>query len=457
MKKIFKKILVLNFICLFLTSCQSKSSLPSEEKIDIHETMVNQVAEEKIVASDETVSCEEVYNLINNGEFYQNIMENPVDESMRDKMEEAMEIKQDSFSEVTYTGDLFPESLVYSVQEALYNASVSNVIDERDADFFFDLVEKLDPHYESHQIAEYELLSGVYWGPEFEFNSGDRKVYFRCHDLGGTSGMYTAELYTYLDGERTEITSFDSYLSGYGQVIQYEENFYYILLERNYNLKVRDGIRIYKLGENAETENILIRMIPDEYIWKNFYDNDAAPNDLKEYIDNIKEEITSDAYIDRGSDRDGPVIFYGDETEDKSFPGKEYMKGYYEPVFYQSDFTNLNCPIDFYRSVFISSNGLVMHLHASFYIYDHENGKAWPLDFLPGYQFFPHEEPLIQMWFKELDGKVYTFQIYHLNRYNYMLNVILVEGNQITQIRKDLLIPRCNIVMTEGERFWGSW
>ena len=48
------------------------------------------------------------------------------------------------------------------------------------------------------------------------------------------------------------ISEFETSNAGYGTVIQYGDEFYYIFLENNYSMKIYDGVRIYKLGENME-------------------------------------------------------------------------------------------------------------------------------------------------------------------------------------------------------------
>ncbi len=60
---------------------------------------------------------------------------------------------------------------------------------------------------------------------------------------------------------------------------------------------------------------------------------------------------------------------------------------------------------------------------------------------------------LVQMWFKEMEGKVYTFCLYHVSDYNYMLNVVLLEGNKVNRVRTDILSPQRHFVLTEGEKF----
>lgn len=60
---------------------------------------------------------------------------------------------------------------------------------------------------------------------------------------------------------------------------------------------------------------------------------------------------------------------------------------------------------------------------------------------------------LVQMWFKEMEGEVYTFCLYHVSDYNYMLNVVRIERNEVSRIRTDILSPQRHFLLIEGERF----
>ena len=48
-----------------------------------------------------------------------------------------------------------------------------------------------------------------------------------------------------------------------------EKEFYYIHLHYNYNLKNFDGVQLHRLHGDAAHENIMIRYLPVDYIWKN--------------------------------------------------------------------------------------------------------------------------------------------------------------------------------------------
>ena len=59
-----------------------------------------------------------------------------------------------------------------------------------------------------------------------------------------------------------------------------------------------------------------------------------------------------------------------------------------------------------------------------------------------GDSYFPTNIELVQIWFKKIANKVFTFRIYHISDYNYMLDVSLIEGNNVIQIRNDIISPQ---------------
>lgn len=57
---------------------------------------------------------------------------------------------------------------------------------------------------------------------------------------------------------------------------------------------------------------------------------------------------------------------------------------------------------------------------------------------------------LIQLWFDEIEGKVYTFQMLRFNESNdYMLNVSLLQGDELTPMFQYLLIDR-KVILSKG-------
>lgn len=169
------------------------------------------------------------------------------------------------------------------------------------------------------------------------------------------------------------------------------------------------------------------------------------------YIAQIKGEITSEQYLDRGTSRDGAreygaQVYYGDEET------ADFSLGEYETV-YQVDLANCGTPVYLWKAMFIpSSSHAQEYLRIRFFLFDREENAERELDQLSQYDI-TSEICLFQMWFQEIGGKVYTFRMYHVSDYNYLLNVMLLEQDRATQVRAYLLSPRWEFVVTEGEVF----
>ena len=59
---------------------------------------------------------------------------------------------------------------------------------------------------------------------------------------------------------------------------------------------------------------------------------------------------------------------------------------------------------------------------------------------------------LVQLWFKEIEGKIYTFRLLLNNGYNYVLNVSLIEGIGITQVQSYIIVPKKEFQIQSVER-----
>lgn len=279
--------------------------------------------------------------------------------------------------------------------------------------------------------------------------TSNKDNYIFVYTSGGSNGAIRVVLTKLISNEFITICEFETQNSGFGTVIQYEENFYYIFLQYNYNLKNYDGIRVHKLGLNADTENTLIQYLPEKYIWKNIYNTPTSFEDsLTDYIERIKEVITSDEYLENGSANE-ILVYYGEEIEDADFVLTDDYNQYYK-----TDFANIGLPIYIRKSNHIPSDyRSTWYLKAKFYIYDLETNSAMELDNLELNNYSPSGTKLVQMWFKEIEQKVFTFRVYHISDYNYMLDVILLEGDKITEIRTDIFSPYRIFKLTEGQEF----
>lgn len=394
------------------------------------------------------ISYSDLYKMLNNKKFHTMLFENSLNGITQKDIDKELKKIEGEFIEIPYEGKIFSPSLISLFQETLYKSYGDSPINIENAKAYFDLLKELgSQEYELTKKEIDKLFPQIaeHYESFFRFNlSSGQENYLFCFDSGGSFGGYNIELTQLKNDKFIKIASFDTQNDGYGKVIKYEQDFYYVFLQYNYNLKNYDGIRIHKLGKNAKTENILIRFIPEEYIWKTVYNNLDGNKKLTEYIESIQNIVTS-KYIETGL-VNIENYFIGDEIKDLEFPlNKKYQN------YYKSDFANQGIPIFMRKSLFAPSNSrTTLHLKASFYLYNPKNEEVLKLNKLELNKYLPLDRELIQMWFKELDGKVFTFQIFHLDNYNYMMNVILVEGNQVIQIRKELLLPKRKIVMDEG-------
>lgn len=385
----------------------------------------------------------------------------------------ANEVKGD-FEAVPYEGDLFPPELIHMAEEGLYHYDLTSgkmlQLLDRWADetldylganeFRLDLGEmyRLFPElieYKDEINSEYDAYSRIMkarsvgggslsCGGIFRINmTPDDEYYVFVYWDGGNDKVQNVLLTKQVDNEFVEVDEFEIQ-TGNGRVVQYGNDFYYVYLYRNEYIGCVDGIRIHKLGTDALHENILVKYLPESYAWKNIYDNDDIDfgAELDEYIDSIKVVITSDEYLQNGQEKD-PRVYFGDETEDLDSVVEEGKR------FYKIDFANIGVP------VYMSKGGHFPMYNWSiwtrFYLHDGKHDMVLELENLGSYWT---NRNMVQIWFKEIDGKVLTFRVYYISDYNYVLNVMLVEGDQITQIRNDVFSPdKSRFILTEGELF----
>lgn len=386
----------------------------------------------------------------------------------------ANEVKGD-FEAVPYEGDLFPPELIHMAEEGLYHYDLTSgemlQLLDRWADetldylganefqlgidemyrLFPELIEykdEINSEYDAYRrIMEARSVGGGSLGCDgiFRINmTPDDEYYVFVYWDGGNDKVQNVLLTKQVDNEFVEVDEFEIQ-TGNGRVIQYGNDFYYVYLYRNEYIGCVDGIRIHKLGTDALHENILVKYLPESYAWKNIYDNDDIDfgAELDEYIDSIKAVITSDEYLQNGQEKD-PRVYFGDETEDLDSVVEEGKR------FYKIDFANIGVP------VYMSKGGHFPMYNWSiwtrFYLHDGKHDMVLELENLGSYWT---NRNMVQIWFKEIEGKVLTFRVYYISDYNYVLNVMLVEGDQITQIRNDVFSPdKSRFILTEGEIFW---
>lgn len=465
-KTILKKYILVAMICIMLIFGVKKIVNSTQNK-----------AAEVIEENCETTDFESAYQLLNQELFGKDSVQ-WLDDSLKQEIFLYSEEVKGEFAEIQNEESIFPAELVNVLEEVIYHSLDSTLhkftFEEIQESSYFDMIKKfggdtfeLDLEEMKNEFSSvtgisevenvydaYKLVSGERGCQEiFRFHMADNQDnYVFVVNSGGSAGIVNVRLTKRINDEFIVISKFQTQNSGYGMVIQFDNDFYYVFLEYNYMLKNYDGIRIYKLGENARQENLKIKFLPYHYMWKTIY-NTSAGAELDAYIESIKGDITSDEHLENGKAEE-PNVYYGDEEEIENFIIMENEERYFDNEYHRIDFANIGVPVYIEKSGFIpSSHNAIWHLNSKFYIRNPKNNAINKLDKLEiGYSSpAAGEAALVQMWFKKIGKSVYTCCLYHISDYNYVLNIILLEGDEISRIRTDMICPQRSFILTEGE------
>lgn len=233
-------------------------------------------------------------------------------------------------------------------------------------------------------------------------------------------------------------------------VTQYEGKFYFITVDEDINVEADCGVTIYSLDYDSPGESMRILYKPEEYAAES-YDTDSAelkPSIENGYMDKVLGDFSSGKYLHEGNWKDGAEIYYGDE--ERAFEG-EFEGSAYE--LYKMDIANCGYPVYLCKDMYLpQEDGRgVKQLIMTFFYYDTELSCFKELEELSKlvWMDYGHVGYLVQMWFKEMEGKVYTFRVYNLGHYNYLMDIALAEGDKVTSVGTYFLWPRKQFVLEE--------
>ncbi len=442
----------------------AEGNLASNDAMEITEVpQSEEVSEgEEDSGSNENVTFEtqQLYELLNVEEMYEQLYMAPTDAIH----EQALEMDQnDVYVEVAYDCAYIPQELILAVEEYLCKISKSG-----DGSYFYasDEFEVLGARFGSDELAlsleqiyeafpavyerrgeiediydAYEILaqeqgifdcSGVYC----YLQDGQEQYVFVCP----SDGYCMVRLGKRMDGEVIVTDEFNTRNTGYGRVIVYQDDYYYMYMQYNENFQCYDGVQIHHLGESPKTETITVRYVPKRYGWTTIYENEECTETaVWEYLYQMQVELLNDEYLEMGAGSGGLTIYIGDEELVPDFPEELVNVG--GVYVYQIDMTNNDIPI-YVKKRRIGPGDCVRSLVMHYYVECSGEEGFQEMEVLStfGYGGVGQDE-LIQMWFKEIDGTVYTFQVYHIDHYSYLLNALLIQEDQVTVIGQTIATP----------------
>lgn len=204
-------------------------------------------------------------------------------------------------------------------------------------------------------------------------------------------------------------------------------------IAKDLRLQVQGSVENNEDGKGAVSD-----VISETYAWKKIYDNHASYEaEISEYLESIKEELMDTIYHSSGKE-----IFTGDETTefeaDKLLRLKSVRSS--DDTYYKIDFNNDQ------QDEYILKHAALMGMDTSVQQFT-EKGIII-LEYDDTVRDF--EDELIQMWFKKIDGKVFTFRMYRNEESSsYLLNISLIEDTQITQVQTHIIVPENSDTMSE--------
>ena len=403
----------------------------------------------------------------------------------------------------------FPEKLVVMMEEIFYNSSNSEMrnsdrsgyYDERlkelgaekfllgleDAYVLFpkiaDYKEQIESEPDSYKlIAAYKLIEELYVDASPSWCDG----IFHFQRAGGQDNY----LFSYVSGNKDPsghltlmerrgdefilIQELYKRISGRPNVVQYGGEFYYVILEDDEYLHTFEGMKLFRLNENPgeDTDTLLFCYLPEQYIWEDvdidhgIYVSREDWGEIDAYIEDVKKELL---YLDEEREESGiPVhylgfgrnygvidTFFGDEKKAdvlnlKNCPDVNRWYAGEVDIVYKMDIANCSMPlyISKHRKCYDYTEE---YLEVRFIYYDSQTASYEELEQLSYSDGGLSNINLVQMWFKEIQGKIYTCQVYHADEFNYMFQMVLLEGNRSSIVRTAVIAPQRKFVVMEED------
>lgn len=235
-----------------------------------------------------------------------------------------------------------------------------------------------------------------------------------------------------------------------GRVVRCGDEFYYISRYYTFNGKDCDGISLCHLTDDWEREMLFIRYQPETFMWEKIYTADESPSAQKKmdaYIEQLKEILLQGNYLGIDGKFKGADLYSGDEIRSEFIMVPALHAGD-SGAAYQVDLVNCGMPVYVWKG---HDPDRAYSLQVRFYYVDYRTGDRVELENagIDGYGG-DNGMDLIQMWFKEIEGKVYTFRLYYVSGYSYMLNVSLLEKSSVKTVRTYLLSPEKAFIVEGG-------
>ncbi|HEY9058896.1 MAG TPA: hypothetical protein VIO64_00100 [Pseudobacteroides sp.] len=337
---------------------------------------------------------------------------------------------QGGFAAVNYKDKNIPNSLIILLEKALFNKNFDKLnlgtsSFEINKDDFYNKFGRYTYYDSKKDFDRYEIHI-------YKYSLDKNTYYLMVANSGGSARFVYIHLYKETDGELKVLDDWTS-LDLNARVIKYNGKLYFIESSYNYYSKYTDTIYIYRLVPDKIKDFVAIEFKPNKFEWEEVFNNHQPyEKNITSYVASIKDDLMSKSPID-----DNIQVYLGDEKNKIDADKKLRLKSVgRDHDYYEIDFNNDGEPEYFERHFWFPSNYTTLHLINN--IYKFTNNRTVSIDG----DFSRENSTLIQLWFKKIQGKVFTFRLFLNSGYNYFLNVSLVEDTNVTQIQSYLIAPK---------------
>ena len=353
---------------------------------------------------------------------------------------------QSGFVPVDHQDDSIPNDLIVMLEQALFDGIIDS-LDlastslEIDAEDFYEMFERQakQPYkdYDSWYDNKGTFLRFIQHIYRYELDS--ITYYLLVFDSGGSARFADIQLLKESDGTLIK-SDYLIALDFNSRVVLFDNKPYLICKYYNYNTKFVDTIIVYSLVQDGIGDPVQIKLSPTEYQWKLIYSNGQPSEEtISDYVSGIVGGLVGESPINGYSH-----IYADDETVDFDHNVSLRLKsvgGNYDS-YYEIDFNNDGIAEYIYKQFWYPSNGTRFYLMNTTYLFSGNRiistNSAFDVEGMM----------LVQLWFKVIEGKTFTFRLFLVDGYNYVLNVSFIEDTDITQVQSYIIVPDSQFVVT---------
>ncbi|MCC8123030.1 MAG: hypothetical protein LIO58_05785 [Oscillospiraceae bacterium] len=360
-------------------------------------------------------------------------------DTIRDWVADLSARVQGEFSAAAYPDDSIPHDLIVLLEQTLftdnndYPALDLTPLEVRADDFYDQYKEDLD--------APGRNDFNKYIQHTYRYRLDGQTYYLTVEDSGGTARFVSVTIYKVTDGGLVTCDFLTS-LDFDARVIAYEEELYYVEWLYNYNSKYRDRANVCRLTADGFGESVSIAFLPEEYEYEMIYSGDSpAEPAITKYVDSVMDDLMAKSSLDDSIER-----YTGEESnrfDHDKLLRLQSVGGIND--YYEIDFDNDGTAEYLSKQYWYPTNALRLALLCDVYRFTDTRTVE------TGQSFTDSERVLLQVWFQEIEGKVYTFRLFSEIGYHYVLNVSLIEGSDITQIQSYIVVSKRAFALQAGE------